>query len=175
MNRKSSPQEVHFITTTVVNWMDVFIRREYNDFIIESLDYCIQHKGLEVYAYALMTNHLHLIVRSRESPLSSVVRDFKTYTSKQLFDMIARNKKESRRNWLIETFESETSVNKLNKYHQFWQNTYHPVLLFSNGVIKQKMDYVHENPVRAGFVSSPEHYYYSSAHPQNPLGIKIEL
>ena len=175
MKRVSSPHELNFITFTVVNWIDVFIRREYNDCIMENLEYCMRHKGLEVFCFALMPSHLHLIVRSQRYPLGSVVRDFKTFTSKILMERICSNRAESRRRWLIQDFKSAGLANVLNRHHQFWQNTYYPVLLYSNEVISQKVDYIHENPVKAGFVSCPEHYFYSSAHPENPLGIKLDF
>lgn len=172
MKRKTYTEEVNFVTLTVIDWIDVFTRRVYNDILIQNLDYCRKHKGLQIFAFVLMTNHLHLIVKS-DQPLPAILRDFKTYTSKELVKSIAINPNESRKKWMMDFFNKAGEANNLNKNHQFWQNGNHPVALYSHKVIDQKLDYIHENPVRAGFVDEPAKYYYSSANPANPLGIKL--
>lgn len=169
MKRKTYSGEINFVTLTVVDWIDVFTRREYNDFIIENLKYCQKEKGLKIYSYVLMTNHLHMIAKSLENNLPNVLRDFKSYTSKTLFKMIKDNPFESRKSWMLRAFLDAGKWNHLNKNHQFWQNGNHPVALFSNGVIQQKTDYILNNPVKAGFVDDLSSYIYSSAHPSNSL------
>lgn len=173
MDRKTYSGEINFVTLTVVNWIDVFTRREYSDYIIDNLAYCQCEKGLKIYAYVLMTNHLHLIMYSDENSLSDILRDFKTYTSKGLYSMIKENVEESKREWMLEQFRRKGKENSLNKDHQFWQNGNYPVALYSDQVIEQKTNYIHENPVRAGFVNHPEKYYYSSANPTSPLKIDM--
>lgn len=73
----------HFITPTVVDWIDVFTRQSYRDIVIESLDYCIANKGMILYGYVIMSNHIHMIVQSEEGKLSDLIRDFKKYTAKK--------------------------------------------------------------------------------------------
>ncbi|SDF06094.1 Transposase IS200 like [Mucilaginibacter pineti] len=84
MRRTAVTDELYFVTLTVTDWIDVFTRRIYSDFIIENLNYCQQNKKLNIYAYVLMTNHLHLIANAEDGSLSNILRDFKTYTSKGL-------------------------------------------------------------------------------------------
>ena len=103
--------------------------------------------------------------------LGVVLGRFKSHTSKKLFEMIANNVQESRRGWMIKAFERAGKYNSLNENHQFWQNGNYPVLLYSPAVIEQKIDYTHENPVRAGFVGAAHEYWYSSANPESPLKI----
>lgn len=98
MKRKLYTDEINFVTLTVVDWIDVFTRREYSDFIIDSLTYCQDKKALKIYAYVIMTNHLHIVAESRQNYLTDILRDFKTYTSKELFKMIQKNPQESRKN-----------------------------------------------------------------------------
>ncbi|HKL18391.1 MAG TPA: transposase [Halalkalibaculum sp.] len=172
MKRITYSEELNFLTLTVVDWIDVFTRRIYNDFIIENLNYCQKEKGLKIFAFVLMTNHLHLIVKTEES-LPGIIRDFKTYTSKEILKLIANNQSESRTEWMLESFRKAGQKNIGNRYHQFWQNGSYPVALYSNQVIEQKVDYVHNNPVRAGFVDDPTKFYYSSANLKNPLGITL--
>jgi len=171
MPRNASTDELYFVTLTVTNWVDVFTRRIYNDFIIENLTWCQQHKKLNIYAYVIMTNHIHLIANVTDGSLGDVLRDFKTYTSKELIKLIKNNNQESRREWMIKQFEIAGKYNPLNVNHQFWQNGNYPVLLYSSAVIDQKIDYIHDNPVRAGFVGSAHEFWYSSANAESPLKI----
>jgi len=171
MSRNASTDELYFVTLTIVDWIDVFTRRIYSDMIIENLKWCQQHKKLNVYAYVIMTNHIHLVANVTEGSLGDVLGHFKTYTSKKLFELIATNEQESRRKWMIKAFERAGTYNPLNINHQFWQNGNHPILLYSPAVIDQKIEYIHNNPVRAGFVGSAHEYWYSSANPESPLQI----
>jgi REP element-mobilizing transposase RayT len=118
-----------------------------------------------------MTNHIHLVANVTDGSLGTVLRDFKTYTSKELVKMISCNIKESKRDWMLRLFERAGKQNPLNINHQFWQNGNYPVLLYSANVIDQKIDYIHENPVRAGFVGAAHEFWYSSANPESPLKV----
>ena len=171
MRRTTHSKQYNFITITVVGWIDVFTRTEYKDFIVQSLQHCQKHKGLEIYAYVIMTNHLHLVVYDSANPLSDVLRDFKTYTSKMLFKMIEQNPHESRKQWMIALFKKAGQQNPLNLHHQFWQNENHPVALATHGMMQQKIDYIHQNPVKAGFVNEAYEYLYSSASPLSPIKV----
>ena len=171
MKRKTYSNELYFVTLTVVDWVDVFIRRLYSDFIIDNLKYCQDKKNLDIFAYVIMTNHIHMIARSTKNPLSDVLRDFKTFTSKEIYKLIKDQQQESRKNWMLPIFDRHGRENPVNKGHQFWQNGNHPIVLYSNSVIDQKVNYIHENPVKAGFVSEAHEYYYSSAHPESPLKV----
>jgi len=173
MPRNASTDHLYFVTLTVVNWIDVFTRRLYNDFIVENLAWCQQNKQLNIYAYVIMTNHIHMVASVTDGSLGDVLGHFKTYTSKQLFKMIAENGQESRRGWILRAFENAGKYNPLNTNHQFWQNGNYPVLLYSPEVIDQKIDYIHQNPVRAGFVGSAHEFWYSSANPDSPLKIIV--
>ena len=171
MSRNASTDELYFVTLTVVDWIDVFTRRYYTDFVIENLAYCQQNLNLNIYAYVIMTNHIHLVANVSEGSLGNVLGRFKSHTSKKLFEIIADNEQESRREWMTKAFKQAGRYNPLNESHQFWQNGNHPVLLYSRGVIEQKVDYIHQNPVRAGFVGAAHEYWYSSANPESPLKV----
>ncbi|GAB2800892.1 transposase [Rhabdobacter roseus] len=154
---------VYFVTMTVVGWIDLFTRKEYRDLFLESVRYCQKEKGLIVYAWCIMSNHIHLIVRAEEDNLSAVIRDLKKFTSKQLFAAIEANPEESRRNWILAIFRKSGEFNYNNVNFQVWQQHNQPVELYSPGVIEQKLNYIHENPVRAGWVENAWEYLYSSA------------
>jgi len=154
----------HFVTFTIVNWIDVFTRNEYRNIIIESLNYCIKNKGLRVHAFCIMTNHVHLIVSAHDGfKIAFIVRDLKKHTANTLLKAIIKNDRESKREWMLWMFERTGKKNASNEKYQFWQNGYHPVELNNIALIDQRLDYIHNNPVRAGFVLSPEEFMYSSA------------
>ena len=171
MELHANDNQVYFVTLTVINWIDVFTRREYKDFIVNCLEFCRKNKGLEIYSFVIMSNHIHMIVRSRELPLGDVLRDFKTFTSKELFKSIKSYPKESRRKWMTDAFEAAGVFNPLNKKHQFWQNLNYPILIDNQKTFQIKQNYIHQNPVRAGFVVNDFEYLYSSASEFCPLTI----
>ena len=154
---------LYYCTLTVVDWLDVFTRPNYRLTLIDSLRYCQQHKGLELYAWCLMSNHLHLIARAAEgTTLSDILRDFKKFTSKAIVEQM-QTEPESRREWLLDRFAFRAANDSKRKYYQFWQDGLHAVELLSNDFITQKLDYIHHNPVRNMLVAEPEHYLFSSA------------
>ena len=156
--------ELYFITFAVIGWVDVFTRQEYKDLVLESLSYCQKEKGLEIYAWCIMSNHVHLIVgRASDLKIEEIIRDFKKFTSVQLCRSIQSNAKESRREWMLELFKGAATQSKKHINYMFWQNEYHPVELCTKEIMRQKLDYLHNNPVEAGIVNKAEEYLYSSA------------
>ncbi|HXH19160.1 MAG TPA: transposase [Chitinophagales bacterium] len=87
-----------------VNWIDVFIRNEYKEVLLDSLRFCQVKKDLELYAWCIMTSHVHLIIGSRGTPMEYIMRDFKTFTSTKLKQMIKENPVESIREWMVWMF-----------------------------------------------------------------------
>jgi putative transposase len=167
--RKSNTDRPYFIALTVVGWIDVFIRNEYCDEIIRNLEYCRKNKNLKVYAYCIMSSHIHLIVANDDGHLPDILRDFKSYTAKRLLDMVANNPQESRKEWLMYLFAFFAKDSVQNKYLQFWQKTSHPTELITNTVFDQKVDYIHNNPVIAMIVNDALSFVYSSANPDSPF------
>lgn len=161
--RVRSQDDIHFVTFTIVDWVDVFTRPAYKQVIIDALAYCQQHKGLEVFAICLMTNHLHLLAAAAPpAKLPDIIRDFKKHTNKQLIGLI-KDEHESRRDWMMYRFEFNAKYNNRIKDFKVWQDGYHGINCADPNVLKQKLDYIHNNPVRAGIVAKPQDYLYSSA------------
>jgi len=154
--------KTHFITATVVDWVDVFSRKTYRDCVIESLEFCIQNKGMILYGYVIMSNHIHLIIQSNNSKLSDLIRDFKKFTAKTILHKI-ETEPESRADWMLKRFEFACKSHSRNEKYQFWQYGNHPEEIFSEKFFWFKLDYIHLNPVRAGIVAKASHYVYSSA------------
>lgn len=153
---------IHFLTLTVVDWVDVFTRKAYKDIIIDNMRYCQHHKGLVPHAWCIMSNHLHLISSANENNLGNILRDFKKFTSKQIIEAIRNNQQESRRAWMLKIFKEHGQRNTRNSDYQFWQQENHPEECYSPAFTVQKLTYTHNNPVEAGIVLKPEDYLYSS-------------
>jgi REP element-mobilizing transposase RayT len=155
-------EKAYFITATVVDWIDVFTRRSYRDCIIDCFDYCIKNKGMILYGYVIMSNHIHMIIQSNNAALSDLVRDFKKFTAKTILEKI-QTEPESRREWMLERFKLATESHTRNKNYQFWQYGNHAEEVYSEKFMWSKLDYIHMNPVRSGIVAKASDYVYSSA------------
>ncbi len=119
---------------------------------------------MEVYAWCIMTNHVHLIFRSiDEYKPELMIGDLKRFTSNQIVKAIINNPRESRKDWFLEQFQKVASKSSNVNRHQFWQHDNQPIELWSNKVIFEKLNYIHNNPVVEGLVNYPEDYVYSSA------------
>jgi len=166
---------VHFLTFTVIDWIDIFTRANYKEEIVASLDFCQRNKGLVLYAWCLMTNHLHMVCKADEPyHLTLIVRDFKRFTANNLLSKI-QNEPESRRNWILSAFRNAGRYdNRVKKFH-FWQDGCHPIEMINNQLIEQRINYVHENPVRAMIVANPEDYLFSSARNYASLPAVIDV
>jgi len=130
-------------------------------------------------AYVIMSNHIHLIARANDKQkktLSDIVRDFKKYTHHVMMPVI-ESEVESRRQWMVHQFNYYGKINPNNEQKQVWVNDSHPEECYSHEFTKTKLNYIHENPVRAGIVAKPEDYVYSSASNYAGMGgiIDVEL
>ena len=155
--------KAYYLTLTVVRWIDIFTRQKYRDIIIESLKFCQQNKGLNIYSYVIMSNHMHLLVSANNDDLSNLTGDFKRWTSKQIHQVLNNDNEESRKEWMLNLFAFEARKHTRNEDFQFWTHDNHPEEIYSNKFILQKVIYIHNNPVRAGIVDKQEDYKYSSA------------
>ncbi len=156
------------MTCTVVDWIDVFTRKNHKLAIVDSLKYCGNKKGLNLFAWCLMPNHLHLIANcSLDNNLADVMRDFKQYTAKRILNQIEAEP-ESRREWMLRRFEFAGKFNKKITHYNFWQEGNHAIEVYSPHVTWQKINYIHQNPVKAMIVERAEEYWFSSA--RNYLG-----
>ncbi len=151
------PGGPYFLTCTVVNWLSLFTRKPYFDLLIDSLQFCRRQKGLKLYAYVLMDNHLHLVAAADR--LTDIIRDFKSYTAKLLLAQLEQDQK----TWILNQLQYYKQPTKTKSAYQVWQEGFHPQQIISEAMLHQKVDYLHHNPVRAGMVARPEDWVYSSA------------
>ncbi len=95
--------------------------------------------------------------------MEHTLRDMKQFTAKRTLEAFKNNTKESKREWMLAKFEKTGKLNPGNDIYQFWQHDNHPIKLSSFSMFKEKLDYIHNNPVKEGFVVMPEEWLYSSA------------
>lgn len=157
------PNDLHFLTFTVVDWMDIFTRLAHRQILVDSLNFCIHHKGLVVNAWVVMSNHMHLLASAKdEQHLGHLVRDFKTHTSKAVRRSI-EVVPESRREWLLDRMSFIARKTQRADEFKLWQDGSHAKSVHSLPFLEQKLNYIHNNPVVNGLVDLPEEYRFSSA------------
>lgn len=153
----------YFFTFTVYDWVDIFTRKDYRFIITDSLNHCVKNKGLKIFSWCLMSNHLHIVCSAKEGfRISEIVRDFKKFTSKAIVKLI-NEIPESRKDWMLYRFKYAGMYDHRIKNYKFWEDTNHAILLDSNLKIEQRINYTHENPVRAMIVAYSHEYLFSSA------------
>jgi putative transposase len=154
---------LYFLTCATVEWIDVFTKSKYKEVFTESINFCIKNKGLEVFAWVLMTNHFHMIARAKEDfELSGILRDMKKHTTKEVVRLI-KEEPEGRESSLLNEMSAAAKRNSKKQTYQMWRNDNHPIELFKTETVAQKLQYIHMNPVEEGIVIYPEDYAYSSA------------
>jgi REP element-mobilizing transposase RayT len=154
---------LYFVSFATVYWIDVFVRDIYFEKLVESLAFCRKEMEMEIYCWCIMPSHVHLIFRAKNNDPGALLKSLKTHTSKELQKLIAGNIQESRKEWMLWLMERAGLKNSNVKSRQFWQQNNKPIELWSAEVIDQKVDYIHNNPVAAGFVTESHHWKYSSA------------
>jgi putative transposase len=155
--RITCDQMPHFLTCTIVNWIPIFTRPEAVQIVFDSLRYLQSKEELTLFGFVIMENHLHLIASSQQ--LSNVIARFKSFTGKQVVALLsARVEKE-----VLSQLQYAKLGNKVDRDYQVWQEGSHPVLISNEDVMRQKLEYMHFNPVRRGYVDEPTHWRYSSA------------
>lgn len=195
--RFHNKEAAYFVSFAVVRWEDVFTGNEYKNILIENLEYCIDNKGMVIFVWSRsfgMSNHVHLVFRvednagnntletiENEGPAikdgrtfnknritpGGILGDFKKITARKVIEAIAYNDRERRRECLLEIFRKAGKQKTNNPKNQFWRQDNRPIELRSPKVIQQKINYIHNNPVKAGLVANPEDYLYSSARDYN--------
>ncbi len=150
------PTAPHLLTCTVLHWIPVFTRPDTVEILLDSFRY-LMSEGLQINAWVVLENHLHFIAQSQQ--LDSDVARFKSYTARQLIEYLDKNQVRP----ILEQLAFYKKAHKSDRAYQFWQEGVHPQVIQSDQMMRQKIEYVHQNPVKRGYVSLPEHWRYSSA------------
>ncbi len=163
--------ETYFLTLTTIEWINIFTKQRYFEILFDALNYCQNEKGMQVFAYVFMTNHIHLIVSNKKEKLSENIRDYKSYTTRE----ILKELKSDGRQYILRLIKSSFKK-KSENFFQVWQKDNYPELIESEKFFLQKVEYIHNNPVKKNYVKKPEDWVYSSAgywFCQRESGLKI--
>lgn len=161
----------HFITCTVVNWTLLFGKVELAQIILNSLSFLQHQQRLTLYGYVIMENHIHLIASAAN--LSKEIGNFKSFTARSIIDLLKKNQS----NYLLNQLKFYKLKHKLDQEYQVWQEGFHPQAIFSEEIFRQKLHYIHYNPVRRGYIDDPIHWRYSSYrnYMEQPGLLQVEL
>ena len=152
----TNPALPHFMTCTVLHWIPVFTRPPTVEILLNTLRFLIDD-GMKLYAYVILENHLHLIAQSQQ--LDRDIARFKSYTAKNLINYLAENNVKV----ILEQLAFYKKAHKDDRSYQFWQEGVHPEWIQNEEMMRQKVEYIHQNPVKRGYVDLAEHWRYSSA------------
>lgn len=150
-------------------WIPIFTRKPYFEILIDTLNFSRQNKGLKIFAYVILDNHLHLVVAGDN--LTNIIKEFKSYTARE----IIRQAKEDGKDWLLTQLMFHKGEHKRESHYQVWQEGFHPQMISSEEMLAQKIEYIHYNPVRNGVVDKAEDWLYSSARNYLDLPALLEI
>ena len=151
------PTHPHFLTCTILNWLPIFTRKESVQIIVDSLKYLQKEENLKLYAYVILENHLHLVAQSDD--IGRSMKHFKSFTAKALLKLLQKENAQT----LLEQFKFYKKAHKTDRTYQIWQEGYQPKLIQTDAIMIAKIKYIHQNPVKRGYVDEAKHWRYSSA------------
>ena len=145
------------MTCTIVGWLPIFTRPETFQIIYDSWKWFSERQRLSIFAYVILGNHLHVIASGKQ--LSKDMGIFKSYTARNVIDSLdARNVQT-----LLRQLKWEKAAHKADRTYQLWQEGSHPQQIQSEEMMWQKIEYIHDNPVKRSYVDDPLHWRHSSA------------
>ena len=159
----TEPDKPHFMTCTVVEWLAVFTRPETVQILLDCWRYQRERAGLRLYGYVILENHLHYIAQAHN--LNKCVSSFKSFTARQIIDHLQAQHADR----FLDRLRFAKCGHKTDREYQFWQEGVHAELVFNDAMMREKLNYIHANPVKRGYVNLPEHWRYSSA--SNYMGL----
>lgn len=149
---------LHFITSTIVNWIPIFRDDKYTEILIDCIRFCQKQKGLKVHAYVIMENHFHMVVSGIN--IKSIIQSLKGYSARKIVEELERSNEKK----ILFNLKSAKLSHKIKSNYQVWQEGYHPQLITTTYMLQQKVDYIHSNPVKHLLVKEPNEWKYSSLH-----------
>ncbi len=163
------PTHPHFITCTILHWIPIFTNKDSVEIIIDSLKHLQQSDNLTIYAYVILENHLHLVASSDD--IAKTVKKFKSYTAKEILKLLQKNGVKT----ILEQLAFYKKAHKTHTEYQVWQEGFAPKLIQSEKMVIEKIEYIHNNPVKRGYVDECEHWRYSSARDYEGISGLIEI
>lgn len=148
----------HFITTSIVEWLPVFISGAYFETVLDSLSHLRENRGLLIHSFVIMPTHIHAILTASHDDLPAIIRDFKKFTARRIYEL-AKADGNDLYTWMFK----RAAENEPRARFRVWQDNYHPEVVYSWEFFQQKANYIHNNPIRKGLCKDTNGWYYSSA------------
>ena len=165
----TEPDKPHFMTCTVMEWLPVFTRPETVQIILDCWQYQRENEGFKLYGFVVLENHLHFIAQAPR--LDKCVSSFKSFTARKLIDYLQAHHVEQ----ILKRLRFSKRAHKFDREYQFWQEGAHAEMVFSDDIMREKLKYIHENPVKRGYVNRAEYWRCSSASYYEGLGGVIDV
>ena len=165
----SEEESPYFLTCTVVAWLPVFAYPQLVEIVLESWRFLQRERGVRIFGYVILENHLHWIASAEK--LSEYVGRFKSYSARRIIDELAQR----RFSTLLEELRFFKLQHKIDQEYQLWQEGSHPQQIQNEEMMRQKLEYMHANPVQRGYVDDPIHWRYSSARTYAGRGGLIDV
>ena len=163
------PTASHFVTCTILHWIPIFTRVQTTDIIFASLKYLQENDNLKIYAYVILENHLHLIVESKD--IAKSLAKFKSFTAREIINYL----KEENAKTVLDQLAFYKKAHKKNSEFQLWQEGVQPKQILSEQMMRDRINYIHNNPVKRGYVDDGVHWRYSSARDYDGVKGLIEI
>ena len=151
------PTHPHFITLTVLHWIPLFTNTKSVDILLNCFRYLQQNDNLKIYSYVILENHLHLVASSDD--LSKTIKKFKSFTAKKILELL----KQQNIKTILDQLAFYKKEHKKSSTYQVWQEGMQPKLIQNELILKEKIDYIHNNPIKRGYVDKAKYWRYSSA------------
>lgn len=162
------PDQPHFVTLTVLHWIPVFTRPDTVEILLDSLRF-LGNDGLKIYAWVVLENHCHFLLQSKA--LDRDIARFKSWTARKLIQYLAEHNVRQ----ILEQLAFYKKAHKTDRNYQLWQEGVHPELIQGEQMMRQKVEYIHLNPVKRGYVDQAVHWRYSSARNYEGLPGLLEV
>jgi len=145
------------MTCSTVEWIPLFSHPQLAAILLDSLQFLQDQDRLTLHSYVVMENHIHLIASAED--LSKQIGQFKSFTARSIVDWLKTNTPKS---YWLERLATEKLAHKTGQRYQVWQEGSHPQVITSEDMLRQKIAYIHNSPVKRGYVDDPAHWRYSS-------------
>ena len=163
------PTQAHFITCTVLNWIPLFTNKESVEILLESFKYLQKSDNLKIYAYVILENHLHLVAKSDD--IGKTMAKFKAHTARELIKLLVDKKIDT----ILNQLRFYKKAHKTDREYQLWQEGIQPKLIQSENMMITKINYIHNNPIKRGYVDVASHWRYSSARDYEEINGLLEV
>ena len=156
-NKVYEPTHPHFLTCTILHWLPIFTNQDSVQIAIDSLAYLQKSDNLTIFSYVILENYLHLVAKSDD--IAKSMQKFKAYTAYELLELLKRKNATI----LLKQFAFHKKAHKTKSTYQIWEEGFHPKLIQSEAMMFEKINYIHQNPVKRGYIEEAEYWRYSSA------------